>query len=107
MIKFTVAAALGAAALFASDARAADSLAITEHYESETPIVERPHTVCDDDGRCWRERSPRRVIIQQGPDYYEPRERYVERRYYPDHPPARAGIYTPRVTVDVDDDDED
>jgi len=39
--------------------------------------------VCDQYGRCWRERGPRRVIIQDSYDY-APRERYIERRGYYD-----------------------
>lgn len=109
MIKFTVVAIVGAAALFAGNARAADSLAISEHYANEAHIAQRARTVCDDYGRCWYERTPRRVIIEQDREpYYGPRERYVERRYDPDRPPAHVGIYAPNVRIDLpDDDDED
>jgi hypothetical protein len=46
--------------------------------------------VCNEYGRCWHERSGRRVIIREGGegrdayDYYAPRDRYYERRGYRD-----------------------
>jgi hypothetical protein len=109
MIKFTVAAALSAAALFASDARAADSLAIPEPYADEAPIIERMRTVCDEYNRCWREHAPRRTVIRQdgGYGYYPPQERYVERRYETDRPPPGVNVYTPHMGVDTDDDDDE
>ena len=105
-MKLVLAAALSAAALFASDARAADSLG--GYYQGAAPVAERVRTICDDYGRCWQERTARRVVIDQDDGaYYRPRERYVERRYYPDRPQAGVGVYTPNVTVDLDDDDDD
>lgn len=107
-MKLILAATLGAAALFANDARAADSLAIGGYYQSAAPVAERVRTICDDYGRCWQERTARRVVIDQDDRAdYRPRERYVERRYYPDRPVAGVGAYTPNVNVDLDDDDDD
>lgn len=107
-MKLVLVTALGAAALFAGDARAADSLAIGGYYPSAAPVAERVRTICDDYGRCWQERTARRVVIEQDDgDDYRPRQRYVERRYYPDRPAAGVGVYTPNVNVDLDDDDDD
>ena len=39
--------------------------------------------VCDQYGRCWRDRGSRRVIIQDSYNY-APRERYIEQRGYYD-----------------------
>lgn len=104
-MKLVLAATLGAAALFANDARAADSLG--GYYQSAAPVAERVRTICDDYGRCWQERAARRVILDEDERAdYRPRERYVERRYYPDRPVAGAGVYTPNVNVDLDDDDD-
>src|ERR1700716_467457 len=52
--------------------------------------VQNVRMVCNENGRCWRERSERRVIIREpGDSYgYAPRERYIERRGYEE----RGGI---------------
>ncbi|TFV74676.1 hypothetical protein E4K64_17695 [Bradyrhizobium frederickii] len=57
--------------------------------------------VCNEDGRCWRERSERRVIIREGRDAYgyAPRERYIERRGYEDR--GGVGIRAPGVSVGI------
>jgi len=57
--------------------------------------------VCNEDGRCWRERSERRVIIREGRDAYgyAPRERYIERRGYEDR--GGVGIHAPGVSVGI------
>src|SRR4051812_48162492 len=48
--------------------------------------IQNVRMVCDEGGRCWRERGERRVIIREpGDSYgYAPRERYSERRGYDD-----------------------
>lgn len=57
--------------------------------------LENVRMVCNEYGRCWRERRPRRVIIQDSYNY-APRPRYIERRhYYDDH------HYGPRVGIGV------
>ena len=54
--------------------------------------------VCNEDGRCWRQRSDRRVIRDGRDAYgYAPRERYIERRGYED----RGGIGFSAPGVDV------
>jgi hypothetical protein len=73
--------AVGAGALFATAASAApllNNLAITPDNG-----IENVRMVCDQYGRCWRERGQRRVVIQDSYDY-APRERYIERRGYYD-----------------------
>src|SRR6185437_2640875 len=44
--------------------------------------IQNVRMVCNEGGRCWRERGERRVIIRDpGDSYgYAPRERYIERR---------------------------
>jgi len=46
--------------------------------------VQNVRMVCNESGRCWRERGERRVIIREpGDSYgYAPPERYDERRGY-------------------------
>jgi len=63
--------------------------------------VQNVRMVCNENGRCWRERSERRVIIREGRDSYgyAPRERYIERRGYEDR--GGVGIRAPGVSVGI------
>jgi hypothetical protein len=82
MKKLIIPLALGASALFATAASAAplsSGLAVIPDNG-----VENVRMVCDEYGRCWRDRGRRRVVIQDSYDY-APRERYIERRGYYDH----------------------
>ena len=67
--------------------------------------------VCNEDGRCWRERGERRVIVREPSDSYgyaPRRERYIERRGYGDgggigiHAPASASESAPIATEKAD-----
>jgi len=74
--------AAGASALFMTAASAAPlSADVSVAPESN---IQNVRMVCNEDGRCWRERGERRVIIREpGDSYgYAPRERYIERRGY-------------------------
>ena len=83
MNKTIISLALGATALFATAAGAAPlSSGLTLAPDAN---VENVRLVCDEYGRCFRQRG-RRVIIQDSYNY-APRERYIERRgYYNDRP---------------------
>jgi len=63
--------------------------------------VQNVRMVCNENGRCWRERSERRVIIREGRDAYgyAPRERYIERRGYEDR--GGVGFRAPGVSVGI------
>ena len=63
--------------------------------------VQNVRMVCNEDGRCWRERSERRVIIRDGRDSYgyAPRERYIERRGYEER--SGIGFRAPGVSVGI------
>jgi hypothetical protein len=76
--------AIGAGTLFGSGANAAPLAAGALMLPGNG--IENVRLVCDEDGRCYRSRGGRRVIIQQGYDSYNyaPRERYIERRGYYD-----------------------
>jgi hypothetical protein len=81
MKKIILSLALGAGALFATAASAApiaNGIAVLPDSG-----IENVRMVCDQSGRCWRERGPRRVDIQDSYNY-APREGYVERRGYDD-----------------------
>ena len=58
--------------------------------------VENVRLVCNENGRCFRERRERRVIIRARDSY--PRERYIERRGYEDRG-GGIGFNAPGVSV--------
>jgi hypothetical protein len=70
---------------------------------SSTPesSLQNVRMVCNEDGRCWRERSERRVIKREGRDAYgyAPRERYIERRGHEDR--GGVGLRAPGVSVGI------
>jgi hypothetical protein len=81
MNKAIISLAVGASALFASAASAAplaNGIGVMPYNG-----IENVRMVCDEYGRCWRDRGSRRVIIQDSYDY-APRERYIEQRGYYD-----------------------
>ena len=81
MKKVIVSFALGAGVLFGTAASAAP---LTNGIASiSNSNIENVRMVCNETGRCWRERSGRRVVVEDSYDY-APRERYIERRGYYD-----------------------
>jgi hypothetical protein len=98
MNKLVISLAVGASALFATFAHAAplsNGLSILPDSD-----VEKVRMVCNENGRCWRERGQRRVIIRERNSYnYAPRERYIERRRYEDR--GGIGIRAPGVSVGI------
>ena len=85
MKNVVVSLAIGVAALLSSGANAAP-LSVSPSMQTDNG-VENVRLVCDEYGRCYRTRSSRRVVIQEGYDdgySYAPRERYIERRGYYD-----------------------
>ncbi|MDB5876543.1 MAG: hypothetical protein JWQ07_5985 [Ramlibacter sp.] len=94
MNKLAISLAVGASALFATAATAAPlSNGLTILPDSN---VENVRMVCNENGRCWRERGQRRVIIRDSYGY-APRERYIERRGYDEGVRFRA----PGVSVGI------
>ena len=63
--------------------------------------IQNVRMVCNEDGRCWRERGERHVIIRDVRDAYgyAPRERYIERRGYEDR--GGIGFSAPGVSVGI------
>ena len=63
--------------------------------------IQNVRMVCNEDGRCWRERGERRVIIRDpGDSYgYAPRGRYIERRGYEER--GGIGFSAPGVSVGI------
>lgn len=96
MKKLAIFMAVGASALFVTAASAAPlSNGMTTLPDSN---VEQVRMVCDENGRCWRQRGERRVIIRDSYDY-APRERYYERRGYEDR--GGVGFSAPGVSVGI------
>jgi len=65
--------------------------------------IQRVRMVCNEEGRCWRERGERRVIIRDSYGY-APRERYIERRGYDDRgydDRGGIGFRAPGVSVGI------
>lgn len=64
--------------------------------------IQNVRMVCNEAGRCWRERSHRRVVIREHRNSYgyaPRREGYVERRGHRDG--GSIGIHAPGVSVGI------
>jgi hypothetical protein len=94
-----VALAAGASALFVTAASAAPLTA--DRTIAPQSNIQNVRMVCNEDGRCWRQRSERRVIVREpGEAYgYAPRERYIERRGYEER--GGIGFSAPGVSVGI------
>ncbi len=102
MRTLAIALLAGAGALSAGSASASDIYTSSEYTNPD--LVQQVRMVCDDSGRCYRTRGGSRVIVGDSYNYYQPRERYYERRTYrdwDDGPRAGVGIRTPGVSVGV------
>ena len=99
MNKLTVSVLVGAATLFTGIAQAAPLTNGTPAFDNG---VQNVRMVCNENGRCWRERRERTVIIQNRDSYnYAPRERYIERgQRHHDRGPG-VGIHAPGVSIGV------
>jgi hypothetical protein len=99
MKTLTLALAASAVALFATAASAAPLSIGPVASDSNVQTV---RMVCNESGRCWRERDERRVIIREPRDSYgyAPREGYVERRTYESREPG-IGIRAPGVSIGI------
>ena len=100
MKAFAITLAAAASTLLATAASAAPLSA----HASVAPEsnIQNVRMVCNEDGRCWRERGERRVIVRDGRDDYgyAPRERYIERRGYEER--GGIGFSAPGVSVGID-----
>jgi hypothetical protein len=98
MNKLAICFAVGASALLATAATAAP-LTVNPSVAPDSNI-QNVRMVCNENGRCWRERGERQVIVRERDSYgYAPRERYIERRGYEDR--GGIGIAVPGVSVGI------
>ena len=87
----------GAGALLATSAFAAPlSNGMTALPDSN---IEQVRMVCNENGRCWRERSERRVIVRES--YAYDRGRGYGRRGYEDDRRGGVAIHAPGVSVGI------
>jgi hypothetical protein len=99
MKSLVISLAVGASALFVTAASAAPLSADLSVRPDGN--IQNVRLVCNENGRCWRERSERRVIIR------EPRESYGYDRghrgygYHDDERRGGIGIEVPGVSVGV------
>ena len=100
MNKLAISLSVGTAALLATAASAAPLSVVPVAQDSN---IQNVRMVCNENGRCWRERSERRVIIGEPRDAYgyAPRERYIERRGYDEDRREGVGIRVPGVSVGI------
>jgi hypothetical protein len=100
MNKLTVSLLVGAAALFVSTAQAAP---LTNGTPSIANGVENVRMVCNENGRCWRERrGSRTVIIERGRDSYNFAPRRERHRHYHRHGYGPGvGIQAPGVSIGI------
>lgn len=97
MNKIAISFAVGATALLATAATAAPLTAALSVAQDSN--IQNVRMVCDENGRCWRERPDRRAIIRDSYGYDAPRERYIERRGYEER--RGIGINVPGVSVGI------
>jgi hypothetical protein len=101
MNNLAISLSVGASALFMTAASAAPlSADVSVAPESS---IQQVRMVCNENGRCWRQRDERRVIIR---DYdnsygYAPRERYIERRGYDEDRSGGFGFRAPGVSIGI------
>ena len=96
MNKIAISFAAAASALLATAATAAPLIA-DQSIRADSNI-QNVRMVCNDYGRCWRERGERRVI-RESYGYHGPRERYIERRGYEER--GGIGFRAPGVSVGI------
>jgi hypothetical protein len=101
MNSLAISLAVGATTLFTSVASAAPLSADVSVVPPSN--VQNVRMICNEYGRCWRERGERRVIIGEPRDSYgyAPRERYIERRGYDEDRGPGIGFRAPGVSVGI------
>jgi hypothetical protein len=97
--KLIIALVAGTSALFATGAIAAPLNPTTTGVDNG---VEKVRMVCDQAGRCWRERGPRRVIIQRDSYGYDRGRRHHRHHHHHDRGPS-VGIHAPGVSIGIGD----
>lgn len=96
MNKLAVSLLAGAAALVAGSAQAAPLMPVAPDADNG---IENVRMVCNEYGRCWRDRGSRRVIIERDSyNYYGDGPRYRHRHY---HSEPGVRFNAPGVSIGV------
>jgi hypothetical protein len=98
MNRLAISLVVGAGALLVTAASAAPlSADVSLRQENNIQTV---RMVCNENGRCWRQRDEGRVIIREPANSYgyAPRERYIERRGYDE---GGIGFRAPGVSIGI------
>jgi hypothetical protein len=99
MKSLVISLAVGASALFATAASSAPLSADVSIQPNGSILNVR--MVCNENGRCWRERGERRVIIRDRDAYgYDRRDRF-DRGGYDGDRRGGVGIQVPGVSVGI------
>ncbi len=99
MNKLAVLLLAGAGALVAGSAQAAPLSPVAPALDNG---IENVRMVCNENGRCWRERGSRRVIIERDSyNYVEPRYRYRRHHHHHDHHGPGVQFNAPGVSIGV------
>jgi hypothetical protein len=89
-MKYGIAAALGAAALFVTPVSAAPLMPSTPSVNNG---IEQVRLICNTRGHCWESRRRARTVVIERDSYgYSPRRGYVEERRYYDRPRPGVGV---------------
>jgi hypothetical protein len=96
--KLIIALVAGTAGLFVGSADAAPLNPMTTRVDNG---VENVRMVCDEYGRCSRERGARRMMIQRESYGYDQSYGYDRRRRHHDHGGPTFGIQAPGVSIGV------
>ncbi len=101
MRNLVISLAVGAGTLFVTAASAAP-LSADVSVKPESNIL-HVRMICNESGRCWRQRDEGRVMIREpGDSYgYAPRERYIERRGYDEERGGGIGFRAPGVSIGI------
>ena len=101
MNHLVISLAVGASALFATAASAAPLSADVSVGPGSN--IQNVRMVCNENGRCWRQRDESRAIVREpGNSYgYAPRERYIEHRSYDEERGGGIGFRAPGVSVGI------
>ncbi len=97
MNKIAISVVAGASALLATAAVAAPLM--VNRSAAPDSDIQSVRLICDESGRCWRQRSERRVILRESYGYAAPRERYIQRQEYEER--SGVTVRAPGVSVGI------
>lgn len=82
-------------------ASAADTFVRSDIYTDGDAGLTQVRMVCDEYGRCWNDRSRRRVVVREYDSYNSAPRYYGERQYYNSGPSVGIGVGPRGVGVGI------